>query len=123
MDCLCHYLKCTYRTAHTGNYVRKVYIDCIDCRNVLDQPTENYIKTYGNIRKNSNGLGDDYTTGCLLVFTYFTQSYKLSAVDLSKRQALDADPKAKHQISFAGNLNGAANTIIFFIIEEPKELF
>ena len=86
----------------------------------MDQPTENYIKTYGN-RKNSNSLGDDYTTGCLLGFTYFTESYKLSAVDLRKQQALDADPKAKHQISFVGSPNGAANTIIFFIIEEPKE--
>lgn len=85
----------------------------------MDQPTENYIKTYSN-RKNSNSLEDDYTTGCLLGFTYFRESYKLSVLDLCKQQALDPDPKAKHQISFVGNLNGAANTIIFFIIEEPK---
>ena len=45
------------------------------------------------------------------------------AIDLSKQQALDADPKAKQQITFTGNLarEGHANTIMFFIIEEAKE--
>ena len=41
------------------------------------------------------------------------------AIDLSKQQALDADPKAIQQISFTGNLEAQAT--IFFIIEEPKE--
>ena len=41
------------------------------------------------------------------------------AIDLSKQQALDADPKAIQQINFTGNLeNGAA---IFLIMEEVKE--
>ena len=38
--------------------------------------------------------GDDYTTGCLLDDTYFKKYYKMTAIDLSKRQALDADPRA-----------------------------
>ena len=41
------------------------------------------------------------------------------AIDLSKQQALDADPKAIQQINFAGNLEG--QSAIFFIIEEAKE--
>ena len=41
------------------------------------------------------------------------------AINLSKQQALDADPKAKQQINFAGNLEG--QSAIFFIIEEAKE--
>ena len=38
--------------------------------------------------------GDDYTTGCLLDYIYFKSDYKMIAVDLTKQQALDADPKA-----------------------------
>ena len=49
------------------------------------------------------------------------------AIDLSKQQALDADPKPIQQINFTGNLNRGEdendNTIIFFIIEEVKERF
>ena len=51
------------------------------------------IKTYENIRKIIIGQGNDYTTGCLLDYTYFKKYYKMIATDLSKHQALDADPK------------------------------
>ena len=43
------------------------------------------------------------------------------AVDLSKRQALDADPKAIQQINFTADLNIAGRTRIYFIVEEAKE--
>ena len=43
------------------------------------------------------------------------------AVDLSKQQALDADPKAIQQINFTANLDRADNTRIYFILEEAKE--
>ena len=44
-------------------------------------------------------------------------------IDLSKQQALDADPKAMEQINFTQNwaLNPIVNTSMFFIIEEAKE--
>ena len=42
------------------------------------------------------------------------------AIDLSKQQALDADPKAIQQINFTGNLSGNNNKLIFFITEEAK---
>ena len=42
-------------------------------------------------------------------------------VDLSKQQALDADPKAIQQINFTGNLDWAGNTTMFIIIEEAEE--
>ena len=42
------------------------------------------------------------------------------AIDLSKQQALDADPKAIQQINFAGNLGQQA--ALFFFIEEAKEI-
>ena len=43
------------------------------------------------------------------------------AIDLSKQQAVDADPRAIQQINFAENLDQAGNTRIFFIFEEAKE--
>ena len=43
------------------------------------------------------------------------------AVDLSKQQALDADPKVIQQINFTGNLDRAGNTRFYFILEEIKE--
>ena len=78
-------------------------------------------KTYENIRKITIGQGDDYTTGCLLDYSYFKNHYKMIAIDLSKRQALDADPREIQQINFTANLDRARNTTIFFIIEEVKE--
>ena len=56
----------------------------IDGRNFYDQPINDLIKQYDEIRKISTGQGDDYTTGCLLDFSYFEKSYRLIAVDLSK---------------------------------------
>ena len=78
------------------------------------------IKTYENIRKISIGQGDDYTAGCLLDSTYF-KNYKMIVVDLSKQQALDADPKAIQQINFTANLDREGNTRFYFIFEEAKE--
>ena len=43
------------------------------------------------------------------------------AIDLSKRQALDADPKGIQQVSFTGNLDQSGNTTMFFIIKEAKK--
>ena len=34
---------------------------------------------------------------CLLDYNYFNNYYKMIVIDLSKRQALDADPKAVQQ--------------------------
>ena len=45
----------------------------------------------------------------------------MTAIDLSKQQALDADTRAIQQINFTANLDRGGNTTIFFIIEEAKE--
>ena len=93
----------------------------IDSKIFFDQPINSNIKTYENIRKIATGQGDDYTTGCLLDYPYFKNHYKMIAIDLSKQQALDADPRAIQQINFTANLDRAGNTTMFFIIEEVKE--
>ena len=46
---------------------------------------------------------------------------EMIAVDLSKQQALDADPKAIQQINCTANLDRAGNTRLYFILEEAKE--
>ena len=67
------------------------------------------------------GQGDNYTTSCLLDYVYFKNYYRMIAIDLSKQQTLDADPKAVQKINFTGNLDEAGSITIFSIIEEVKE--
>ena len=66
----------------------------IDERNFYDNPIENDIEKYRELKKVMIGKGEDYTTGSLLDFKYFDKHYKLVAVDLSKQKELDADPRA-----------------------------
>ena len=93
----------------------------INGENIFDQPIKDNKITYENIRKIVTGQGDDYTTGCLLDYSYFKDTYKMIAVDLSKQQALDADPRSIQQINFTANLDRTGNTRIYFILEEAKE--
>ena len=93
----------------------------IDGKNLFDQPINSITITYENIRKIAAGQEDDYTTGCLLDCSYFKDHYKLVAIDLSKQQALDADPRAIQQINLTANLDREGNTTMFFITEEAKE--
>ena len=85
----------------------------------------NDLRTYDNVRKLMIGQGDDYTVGCLLNYLYFKEHFKLIAIDLSKQQAIDADPKEIQQINFTGNFERERNaeTTMFFIMEEAKEKF
>ena len=99
----------------------KDYNIMINGENFFDQPVKNNKVTYENIRKIATGQGDDYTTGCLLDYPYFLDTYKMIAVDLNKQQALDADPRAIQQINFTANLDRAENTRAYFILEEAKE--
>ena len=50
-----------------------------------------------------------------------TQHYNFIAIDLNKKQALDADPKVMQQINFTRNLDRSGNTTMIFITEEVKE--
>ena len=88
----------------------KDYNIMINGENVFDQPIKNNKVTYENIRKIAPDQGDDYITGCLLDYSYFANTYKMIAADLSKQQALDADPRAIQQINFTANLDRAGNT-------------
>ena len=63
----------------------KYYNVLIDGRNFHDQPINDLIKQYDEIRNVSAGYGDDYTTDCLLDYAYFKDNYRLIAVDFWRR--------------------------------------
>ena len=71
------------------------------------------------MRKVSTGQSDDYKTGCLLDFAYFNKNYKLTATELTKQKALDADSRVIQQIAFTGKANAGA--IICYILEQSKD--
>ena len=71
--------------------------------------------------KIATGQQDDCTTSCLWDYNDFNNYYKTMAIDLSKQQEVDADPKAMQQINFTGNLDWAAGATMLFIIEEAKK--
>ena len=74
----------TQRTSHSGYYLPnleiKNYNVMINGENFFDQPIKSNKVTYENTRKIAPGHGDDYTTGCLLDYPYFKDSYKMIAV-------------------------------------------
>ena len=83
--------------------------------NFFDKQVQNNKVPYENIRNIATGQGDDYTTGYLLDYPYFKDTYKMIAVDLRKQQILDHDPRAVEQINFTANLDRAGNTRMYFI--------
>ena len=113
------------RTSHSTYYFPKVEIKdynfMIDGRNFFHQPINSLTKTYENIRKIATSQGDDYTTGCLLDYSYFKENYKMIAIDLSKQQALDANPIIIQKFNFTANIDREEGATMFFIIEEAKE--
>ena len=63
---------------------------------------------------------DDYTTGNLFDYEYFSKYYKLNAIDLSKQIELE-NPDLKQQINFIGKLERGEGATMFFIIEKKEE--
>ena len=92
-------------------------------RNVYDQPINDLIKQYDEVRKVSTGYGDDYTADCLLDYACFSDNFKSIAVDLSRQKALDAYPRAIQQIVFQEVVGGddGTKTRLYNILEQSKE--
>ena len=110
------------RDSHRKYFLPRVDItNCnvlIDGRNFYDQPINDQIKKYDDIRKIATGKGDNYTTGCLLDYQYFKDHYQLIAVDLSKQKELDADLRAIQRIKFHGKL--MTNSQVCTVLEKSK---
>ena len=58
---------------------------------------------------------------CLLDYPYFNQNSKLIAIDLSRKEALDTDPRAIQQVNFTENLDRAEGAWMVFILEKVKK--
>ena len=76
-------------------------------------------RTYNIIGKIAISQEDDYSTGSLIMHIS-KKTFKVVAIDLSKQQAPNGDPKAMQQINFTWILESGGNTAVFFITEEIK---
>ena len=107
-------------TSFSKYYVPKVEIKdfnvLINEKSFFDVSVKNKEEAYEKIRNiNKN---NDYTTGNLLDYEYFSKHYKLIAIELSKQIELE-NPSLKQQINFIGKLQ-ADEAIMFFIIEKSE---
>ena len=109
------------RTSFSKYYVPKVEIKdfnvLIDGKSFFDVPVKNKEEAYEKIMSISKN--NDYTTGNLLDYEYFSKHYKLIAIDLSKQIELE-NSDLKQQINFIGRLEDDKATM-FFIIEKSEE--
>ena len=110
------------RDSHRKYFLPRVditnYNVLIDGRNFYDQPIDDQIKKYDEIRKIATDKGDDYTTGCLLDYQYLKDHYQLIAVDLCKQKELDSDPRAIQQIEFYGK--SETNSQVCIVLNQKK---
>ena len=81
-------------------------------------PIKNKEESYKQIIK--SGRNNDYTTGSLLDYEYFSKHYKLIAIDLTKQTELE-NPDLKQQINFIGRLERNEGATMFLIIEKSEE--
>ena len=109
------------RTSFSDYYVPKVEIKdynvLIDGKLFSGIPVKNKEEACEAIIEISRN--NDYTTGNLLDFEYFSK-YHLIAIDLSKQIEL-GNPDLKQQINFVGRLE-ENNATVFFIIEKKEEI-
>ena len=83
----------------------------------FDVPVKNKEEAYKKIISVSKN--NDYTTGNLLDYEYFSKHYKLIAIDLRKQIELE-NPDLRQKINFIGKLEDDKATM-FFIIEKSEE--
>ena len=81
-------------------------------------PVKNKEEAYEKIIEISKN--NNYTTGNLLDYEYFSKHYKLIAIDLSKQIKLE-NPNLKQQINFIGKIEDDG-AIMHFIIEKSEEI-
>ena len=74
----------------------------IDGKSFFDTPIKNKEEAYEKIIEMCKD--SDYTTGNLLDYDYFSNHYKLIAIDLRRQIELE-NPDLKQQINLIGRLN------------------
>ena len=110
------------RTSFWEYYTPKAEIkdfnDLIGGKGFFDVPIKNKEEIYEKIIEMSEN--NDYTSGNLLDYDYFSNYCKLIAINLSKQTELET-PDLKQQINFIGKLKETDGTTMFFIIEKSAE--
>ena len=91
-------------------------------RSLRKTSLKNYTRTYDNIWKITTGQRDDRATVFLIDYPFFTEHYKMIAIDLSKQPAIDPDPRANQQINFPGNLDWAGDTTMLPLFKKQNKL-
>ena len=109
------------RTSFSKYYTPKVEIKdfnvLVNGKSFFDVPVKNKEEAYKKIIEISKN--NDYTTGNLLDYEYFSKHYKLIAIDLSKKIELgNSDLNQKN--NSVGKLEDDRETM-FFIIEKSEE--
>ena len=103
------------KNSHTKHFLPRVNINnynvVIDGKNFYDQPINDLVKQYEEIRNIATGQGDDYQ--------YFKDHYNLISVDLSKQKELDSHSRAIQQIEFYGMLRN--NSRMCTVFEKSTE--
>ena len=110
------------RTSFSKYYVPNVQIKdfnvLIDGKSFFDMPIKNGEETYEQIIE--MGRNNDYRTGNLLDYEYFSRQYKLIAIGLSKQIELENLDLTK-QINFNGRIERNEGATMLFIIEKSEK--
>ena len=93
----------------------------IDAQNFFDQPVKSNSRACDSVPKIAIDQRDDYTTFYQLDCNYFKIYSQMITINLTKQQALDADPKAIQQIKFRGKLKN--NARYFSSLKKRKNSF
>ena len=108
------------RTCFSKYYTPEVAIKdfnvLIDGKSFFDAPVKNKEECEKIIEISKT---NDYTSGNLLDYEYYSKHYKLIGIGLSKQIELE-NPDLKQQINFVGKLEDDRATM-FFIIEKSEE--
>ena len=106
-------VKKDHRESFSHYYVQNVEIKdfnvLIDWKIFFYLPVKNEEEAYEKIIEISKN--NDYTTGNLSDFAYFKESYRLIAIDLSKK----SKSKDLQQVNFIGKIEGQNNGITIFL--------
>ena len=110
------------RTSFSKYYVPNVEIKAftmlIDGKSFFDMPIKNDEEAYEQIIE--MGSNNDYTTGRLLDYEYFSNHCRLITINLSKNIELE-NPDLKQKINFIGRFERNEGATMFFIIEKSEE--
>ena len=96
----------------------KYYVPNIQIKHFFDMPIKDGEKTYEQIIE--MGRNNNYMTGNLLDYEYFSKHYKLIVLDLRKQIELE-NLDLKQKINFIGRLKRDEGVTMFFMIKKSEE--